>query len=365
MSFASLELRAGPRAIEHIRRHGIAPADIACIPAAAGGPKGLALIPLDIWLFGDWLREARDLELVGASIGAWRMAAAAQADPVAALDRLSEGYIGQHFPRRPTARYVSDECRALARRVLHGARALRPRAGVTLSVITARARGVLNDTVSRPAFARAAVANAVARPRLAAHLARVVFGTQPSPLWDDPLDAFGITHVPLTADNTEDALLASGSIPVVCEPVRDPAHAPRGLYWDGGLIDYHLLLPYPRLQSRHGVGTPATGGRLRLTLYPHFVPQVTPGWLDKHLPWRRHPHGHPWLDTMLLIAPSREFLHRLPQRRLPDRNDFYRYGPDNERRVRDWRSAIGECQRFAEQAARWLQSPDPTRIKPV
>jgi predicted acylesterase/phospholipase RssA len=357
MSFASLELRAGPRAIEHVRRQGIAPADIACVPAAAGGPKGLALVPLDIWLFGDWLREARDLELVGASIGAWRMAAAAQANPVAALERLSEGYIAQRFPREPTPHYVSEECRRLAVEVLGGARAIAPRAGVALSVITARARGVLHDSSSKPAFARAAFANALSRRRLAAHLERVVFGTARTPLWVEPIDAFGFTPVPLTENNTEDALLASGSIPIVCEPVRDPAGAPRGLYWDGGLIDYHLLLPYPRLAPM--------GGRTRLTLYPHFVPQVTPGWLDKHLPWRRHPRAHPWLDTMLLVAPSRAFVHRLPQRRLPDRNDFYRYGQDNERRMRDWRTAIAECRRFADDAARWLSAPDPTLLKPL
>ena len=57
MSFASLELRAGPRALEHIRGFGLSPSDIACVPAAAGGPKGLALIPFDKWLFGEWLRE--------------------------------------------------------------------------------------------------------------------------------------------------------------------------------------------------------------------------------------------------------------------------------------------------------------------
>ncbi len=40
-----LELRAGPRALAHLRERGIAPADVRAIPAAAGGPKGLALVP--------------------------------------------------------------------------------------------------------------------------------------------------------------------------------------------------------------------------------------------------------------------------------------------------------------------------------
>ena len=359
MSFASLALRAGPRAIEHIRRHGIAPADIACVPAAAGGPKGLALIPFDTWLFGEWLRETVSLELVGASIGAWRMAAAAQANPVVALNRLSESYIAQRYPRHPTPRHVSDECRRLARQVLGGAATIAPRAGVSLSVITTRARGVLQGDASKNAFARAALSNVFSRSRLAAHMERVVFGGGNSALWHEPFDAFGLVRVPLSERNTEEALLASGSIPVVCDPVRDPADAPRGHYWDGGMIDYHLLLPYPRLDSGDDAG------RACLVLYPHFTTVVTPGWLDKHLPWRRHPRAHPWLSNMLLIAPSPELLRRLPNRKLPDRKDFYRYGLDNDGRMRDWRTAISECQRFADEAAQWLLAPDPGLIRPI
>ncbi len=63
-------------------------------------------------------------------------------------------------------------------------------------------------------------------------------------------------------------------------------------------------------------------------LYPHFVPWVTPGWLDKYLPWRARPRGHDWLSNVVLIAPSRAMLERLPNGKLPDRNDFYRYEND-------------------------------------
>ena len=58
-SFDALDLRAGPRAAAHVRANGLQPSDIACVPAAAGGPKGLALIALDQWLFGAWLRRAQ------------------------------------------------------------------------------------------------------------------------------------------------------------------------------------------------------------------------------------------------------------------------------------------------------------------
>lgn len=78
---AALEVHAGPRALQHLQREGWRAADIRVVPAAAGGPKGLVLVPLDRYLFGDWLSgEGPPLHLVGASIGAWRMAAACARD---------------------------------------------------------------------------------------------------------------------------------------------------------------------------------------------------------------------------------------------------------------------------------------------
>lgn len=342
---------AGKRAAAHVHAEGLAPEHVACVPAAAGGPKGLALVPLDKWLFGTWLRDAPRVELIGASIGAWRMYAAAQREAVGALERLAEGYLSQRFPYRATPQQVAAEIRKFVRFVIADTGADTLRSGVGLSVIAARARGILQAKNSRAAFARAALANAWSRPRLAAHLERVIFTAAAAQFPAPPFDAFGIARVALTADNLEDALLASGSIPLVCEPVRNPAGAPRGEYWDGGLIDYHLLLPYPELRG--------------IVLYPHFVPHVTPGWLDKFLPWRARPRAHPWLDNVLLITPSHALLERLPNRKLPDRNDFYRYARDDERRMRDWRRAVAECQRFADEVAAWIERPDPSLLRPL
>ena len=181
------------------------------------------------------------------------------------------------------------------------------RDGVALSVITARACGALT-TITRTAFARAALANALSRPRLASHLRRVVFQAGSRSRLGAPFDDFGLERITLHDANVEDAMLASGSIPLICDPVRRIAGAPAGDYWDGGLIDYHLMLPYARLD--------------RLVLYPHFVPWVTPGWLDKSLPWRARPRRHAWLSNVILIAPSRALLARLPNGKLPDSQRF-------------------------------------------
>lgn len=346
-----LDIRLGTEARRHIEQRGIAPADIACIPAAAGGPKGLALLPFDRLLAREWLPRTAQVEFVGASIGAWRMASLAQQDPLAALDRLQHAYVReQNYRARPSPTEVAAVCRGLARAVF-GAGRLALRDGAALSVITARARGSLAGRRSRLAFGRAAVVNAGSRRWLAGHMERVVFHAGAPSRLPPAFDDFGLSCIPLSEDNLEDALLASGSIPLVCDPVTDVCAAPAGDYWDGGLIDYHLLLPYHRYPG--------------LVLYPHFVPHLTPGWLDKFLPWRRRPARHHWLANVVLIAPSRAMLARLPNGKLPDRSDFYRYGPDHAGRIAAWERAIGESERYAEAAMRWLQAPDLAHARPL
>jgi hypothetical protein len=353
------KLRAGRGALQHLREHGLRPGDICCVPAAAGGPKGLALLPLDrlLWREG-WLPADAPVELIGASIGAWRMAALAQPEPLAALDRLQHAYVhGQCYTARPGPAEVSTACRRVAR-AAHGEGPLQVRSGVSLGIVTSHARGPLHDRESRLAFGRAVLSNAISRRRLAGYLERVVFhgGERPGLLdGTATFDAFGLVNVALNDANAEDALLASGTIPLLASPVRDIAGAPPGLYWDGALVDYHLLLPYQRLTQQGA----------RIVFYPHFNEYVTPGWLDKHLPWRRASPAHAWLDDVLLVAPSRSFLRTLPHGKLPARQDFYRYGPDHAGRIRAWETAIAQCQQFAEAVLRWMEHPDPTLVEPI
>jgi hypothetical protein len=39
----ALHIHAGPKALAHIRAHGLKPEHIGAIPGAAGGPKGLTV----------------------------------------------------------------------------------------------------------------------------------------------------------------------------------------------------------------------------------------------------------------------------------------------------------------------------------
>ena len=149
------------------------------------------------------------------------------------------------------------------------------------------------------------------------------------------------------------ALQAWGFIPFALRAVRDIPGAPRGGYWDGGITDDHLHLDY-----RASAGQ---GGGAGLVLYPHFQQAVVPGWLDKALKWR---HGaSPFLDTTIVLAPDPAWVQTLPNRKLPDRTDFTRYGNDLAARVKAWNAAAGAAQQLAEEFGEWVERPDLGRVQ--
>jgi hypothetical protein len=354
----ALQVLAGPRALAHLQERGLSPADVRVIPAAAGGPKGLSLIPLDRYLFGHWLRDAtQTLHLVGASIGAWRMACACRPDADAALAELAEDYVTQHYPHAPghmpTAQAVSTAFgETLQQRLAPHAADILGHPHRRLHVFTSRGRYLLH----RPGRLRAAAgylgafaANVASRRALGAWLERVVFsdGRDRLPF---PLDDFRSQQAVLTPRNLTRAVLASCSIPFVLEPVQDPPGAPSGTYWDGGLTDYHLHLDYAAL----GEG---------LVLYPHFHDRVVPGWLDK--PWPHRHRATARLDNVVVLAPRADWLSTLPLGKLPDRSDFRTYGDDEGRRQRDWRRALAESQRLADEFAEVVSSSRSVEALPL
>lgn len=345
-----------------LRSHGLQAADIGVIPAAAGGAKGLIFQALDQFLFGQWLPAApRDRTLIGASIGAWRMAAACQADPVAAFARLGQLYCGQRYSAKPSQQEIDGVCQQLLRDFVGGREAeILSHPHNRLHMLTVRGRGGLAAPQGRQAemqgFAAAALRNLASRERLAAMLERVIVGDprDGSPWLRERFDGFTTHFAALSSDNLAAALLASGSLPLVMQPVRALAGAPPGHYWDGGIIDYNLALPYSR-----------QGGEL--VLYPHFSEHLVPGWLDKSLPWRRAARGprRNWLDNVIIVAPSAAFLRRLPRGKLPDRKDFRYYGLNHDERIANWQRAIGEGQRLRDEFAAFAARPDLSRVKPI
>ena len=369
----ALALYAGPAARHHIQQHGLAPDHVGVIPAAAGGPKGLILGPLDRFIFGDWLaRGSQPVDLVGASIGAWRMATGCMADPVAAFHALETGYIHGEMkapPGRklPLPSQVSATFAQNLRAMFEGhVPAILAHPRYRLHVLASRGRHVLaREGPARTAagYLGAALTNAASRRAMGAWIERVVFSGLagegeggPSPLPFATHD-YRTRQLVLTAQNFYPVLQASGSIPFVLQAVHDIPGAPRGAYWDGGITDYHLHLDYA-LGRRGDAGSGEVG---RLVLYPHFQQNVVPGWLDK--PWKRRHGATPFLDYMLVLAPNPDWVRALPGGKLPDRNDFKTL--DHAARVRAWTAAVQAAQQLADEFQAWLAQPDPARVRPL
>jgi hypothetical protein len=334
---ASLALRAGPEALRILRERGLRAEDVDVLPGASGGPKWLVLAGLDRFLFADFLRAPRErpLHLVGSSIGSWRMACLAQKDPVAALERGHEAYIEQRYERKPTAAEVSE----VSARILHtllgpaGVDEILSHPWMRLHVITTECRGAAASErpwVQMAALAVAASANLLHRRTLALQMRRVVFNTAGDASPFRGLRDFPTLHLPLTRDNLVPALMASASIPLVLSGVRISG-AGAGVHRDGGVIDYHLAFDFG----------PGAG----LVLYPHFFPHLVPGWFDKGLPWRRA--GGANLRRALVLAPSAEFVARLPGGKIPDRDDFYRM--KDAERIRAWRAVAAASEQLADE----------------
>ena len=343
MTSASRALRiyAGPKALNHLRQHGLSPEHVRVIPAAAGGPKGLILGPLDRFIFGHWLnRSSQPVDLVGASIGAWRMATACLNAPEQAFERLERDYIAQRFDppegkKRTPASLVSERF-AQSLQDFYGGRVSEvlnnPR--YRLHVVTAHGQKLLARESSWRTplgYLGAFAANAAHRPALGRWLERVVFSTgADGALHKLPFSASDLRtrQVGLDERNFMAAVRASCSIPFVLQAVHDIAGAPRGAYWDGGITDYHMHLNYA------ASGKAAEGG---IVLYPHFQKAVVPGWLDKGLRWRHR--SSPFLDAMVVLAPDPAWIAKLPRGKLPDRHDFVDYGSDHDARSAAWNAA--------------------------
>ncbi|MEY3613966.1 MAG: hypothetical protein RL697_681 [Pseudomonadota bacterium] len=355
----ALHIHAGLKALAHIREHGLRPEHIGVIPGAAGGPKGLILGPLDRFIFGQWLpQSSQPVHLVGASIGAWRMATACLHEPMAAFERLERDYIAQHYElppgqKRPSAEQVSREF-AASLQSFYGGRIdeLLAHQRYKLHLVTSRGRHVLHreHPLGTPlGYAGAYISNAVSRRAMGAWLERVVFSSQ-GPLPFSTQD-YATRQLPLQANNFMAALQASCAIPFVLQAVHHIPGAPKGAYWDGGITDYHLHLNYQ---------PPANSP---IVLYPHFQQAVVPGWLDKALKWRHH--ATPALDAVVLLAPNPEWVKTLPNGKLPDRQDFVTYGQDLAARMKVWNAAASAAQQLADEFRSWLERPELDQLKPL
>jgi hypothetical protein len=337
IKYPALTIKAGRRAMSRIREQGLKPADVGIIPGAAGGPKALGIQGLDLALFGEWLpRFERERSLIGASIGSWRFASACLPDPVEGLERLGRLYNEQSFAKGVTMAEVTQSCVKMLDDLLQGRDASvlsNPHYRLNIMIVKSHGLLALDHRGSLGLGLGSVIANnLIGRARLSRHFERLIMHVARLAPPLSTLTDFPSRSLHLNESNLRQALLASGSIPMVMQGVMDIPGVGPGTFRDGGLLDYHLDLPYSGSD---------------IVLYPHFTDKIIPGWFDKTLPWRRGDLGR--LQDVVLLAPSREYLATLPFGKLPDRSDFKRFvGKDKERQAY-WRTAMENSRRLGDE----------------
>ncbi len=334
-----LKLYAGKTALSIIRDEGLRPERIKVLAGAAGGPKWLILSRLDRFIIPEFLKEhSGPVFLLGASIGAWRFAALSQKEPTKAIEKFENAYINQRYSSDPPPSEVSGQSRRIMESYLEDAAIedILTHPVMRLNILAVRSRGILADDRKRyliPGFGAAAVMNAFSRSFLSLFFKRTLFVHPETPEGFPAGDRFKTERVPLTKDNFRKALLSSGSIPLVMEGVTNISGAPPGAYRDGGILDYHLDIPY--LKDDDGV-----------VLFPHYTDRIIPGWFDK-IHSRRKPNPVN-MDRVIMAAPSKDFVKKLPYGKIADRKDFYKFKGDDKGRIDYWNCVAAESKRLKD-----------------
>ncbi len=331
----ALRILAGREAREQIAREGLVADDFDVLVGASGGPKWFSLYGLDQYLIKEYFRQREQpLHLLGTSAGAFRFACYATADAAEASARFCSTYRQLRYPPGSSV----DEVTRISAQILDAifadpasVDAVLDNRVFKLNLIVSRARH-LNASprrwVQAAGLGMAAGLNLFSRNTLSWSFERVLFHhPQATPPFIGANNLRTRT-VALSRDNLKAAVMASGSIPMALKGVSDIPGAGAGIYYDGGVTDYHFDLPF---------------NSKRLVLYPHFYPHTIPGWFDKPLK-RRHNSGDQ--RRVVRLCPSSEFVASLPYGKIPDRKDFQKM--DDETRIRYWQQAVDASHRLAE-----------------
>lgn len=397
-----LSFYGGDRAISIIREHGLTQDIVKVVAGAAGGPKWLILSHMDRFLFSEWFpkrasgrsglqNEPAPLFLAGSSAGAWRFAAASQKEPSKSLDKLAQVYIHQWYSVKPTLEEIDIECW----KVLNGfidenaIDEILTHPYCRLNFFSVRSKGGAvsdNPLFLTTAMVGAALSNAVNRQYLNHFFQRTLFyhpSDKPPFYRMDLLNGINgfnrVNHFPmvkilLTSENFKQALISSGSIPLVMPGVKEIPDAPDGVYRDGGTIDYHLDIPFLGLKKEHHHNDKRERldqerGRAeykdhqadeteyqedKIVLFPHYTDRIVPGWLDKKLPWRKPTPEN--LRNVLLIAPTSRFTEMLPGGKIPERQDFTLLKRNNKERIQRWKLALKYSEILGDELCRIINS---------
>lgn len=338
----ALKLVAGKTAIERIKAEGFGPDMVRMVVGASGGPKWLILAELDRFLCHHFIPKIQhNIDVVGSSIGAWRMAVYASADPAQTVDNFIASYFTFRRDENGSRQAITKKSYEMINDVFpeDDVQAIIDSPLRNLNIVAVRGKGLAgskNAFAETVGMARAAFANRQSRDNIGQYFDRILFHSGTDVAAPNVWGNFGYEAVRLRRNTLADALMASGSIPFVSEPVIDIEGAGPGVYRDGGVTDYHFDRPW-RCDS--GV-----------VLYPHFYDFLVPGWFDKKRPERRVRGSA--LDHVLMLAPNPEFVETLPRGRITERSDFT--SMDDDERIAYWKQVVGEGSRIAEEFSEML-----------
>ena len=328
---SQLRIKAGKRAYEIIKAGGFNCDSISTYFGPAAGPRWLISSGFDLTLLnGNVLGRRRTVHLIGSSAGAWRFAAWLQPAAPACYQKFLNAYIDVKFTKADTPAtvltklidiinsYVEDD--ALPFALAHKK--------YRLAIITSRAHNLVASEkrwLQKTGLAAGFLLNYFSRNNIYRFADRVVFyqGSMPPAFCFHP--RFRGSFVRINEINFKYAVLASGAVPLVVAGVHDIYNAPRGVYRDGGLIDYHLTHQFAAKEND-------------IVLFFHHQERIIPGWLDKNRV-RRVPDAET-LSNVLMVFPAQSFVEKLPGEKIPDRTDFLTYIDDHETRVKNWRKAV-------------------------
>lgn len=344
-----IEILAGKKALAEIQEFGLRPERIKLMVGASGGPKWLMLSRLDQYLSEHFFPKAgQPISLIGSSIGSWRMACYAQKDPLATFKEFENIYTNQRYSEKLTPAEISVFVDKVLGKLFTGTRAqdIVENSLRKLHVVAVRNRKLFNGK-SKLAQAiglfSAAAGNLVSPKIVEALYPRVIISPKEStaPYYFKP------ETIPLTADNLSQSLVASGAIPMVMEPTKITGGINRW-YWDGGMVDYHFPGPFNVDDG--------------LVFYPHFFPKIVPGWFDKAIPWRKAKAKN--YENVVMIAPSKEFIAKLPYGKIPDRKDFVELSDDE--RETYWHTVLSATDELVKELHHELEKDGcRTAVKPI
>jgi hypothetical protein len=354
-----IDIYAGSNALKKIKTHGFKQDLFTNFLGASGGPKWFALLGLDKYLFGEFFKgRTTELNLVGSSAGAFRAACFAQKDPVAAITRLANKYARSTYSEKVDRHEISNSAFAMIDELFgeNGIEEIIQNPIFKAHFIVAKSKGLTqfeNKFLQGTGLLTSIVRNKIGRKLLRSQYERYVFRSASSNLTIEDPYQFKTEYVDLTKQNIVDSLLASGSIPYVMHGIKDIHGAPKGMYRDGGIIDYHFDVSLK--EKDNNANEDVTTG---LTLYPHFNSEPKAGWFDKSS--SRQVSNENYKNTVLLV-PSQKFIDSLPYGKIPDRTDFTNIPTDV--RIKYWLKVLSETERVSDELREFVEQQDLSKIK--